>query len=1126
MRLISLDKAQTLQEINGSELNSDSIVHSIKSDIVRVITQNVLQVLSDVDESALLKNKICNIQSKKQKSGGYFSFDFDSIPDFEPIDRYVEMLKSQQYDISTIEKLLNVDVEDIFENHLWIELLSSLESALILLGKRGSVEDVDLCLSILALYYRFMQAFKSHPQGLDAINSYLRYLSQQWSRKVQLIAPTLLTISQYALFVRAIDTFSHHSACTCEKEADEVICRAFLLLSRGTLSLDDGKTYQPVLHVMCRVNGSCNFLQQLTRRCHPMSVLNHALSTGLLRVLIQSMESPRSDQDLAMTQTFFSSAFVFSIFDSVIGNLGLVAVCYKVCSDLGTSLSSELPCDKGLVEYNGDIGDTISIVPVPRTNKRFCNIQNTVSLVDIVIASSSSSSTRVEEFDSIFAHILAMLPTRNSLMLQLATAAADDSVFSNMATVITFLLRVPAILYAEIDQCSSINMIFDIVVDILETTLTSSTNEYGIQIVLEGFVYGVECCLECLDGLVSVSSASRVMYGVKRLLKAILSVEQYSCKSLEAGQRPQGVSNDVVKLYLLVSRSTAVSEIVTGHHASDFAEFFSSLTSVFITTMITVEEMLLKLQEGGSAYSNSSTTLCDLVLLLVTVCNSSFIAQIGNTKSIREELLDIFIECLLVSSKPSFAIIEESYVLQAMLRLIVVDVEGFRPSAKSAARVQQAIIDEAKSMYVYDEALEWYGSGSASSFLSIFQLMTGMCAVGVQDQVLSWWVQAFVEVNAIDASQGHELLELVCTDVSCLEMLSSCGLYPYFLRLLNICYYDFQYSVMYGMRVPDPDSRTWQSSVQSEESDEEGVAVSWDLTAVFRSIIHAKATCDITHGTCNAALSHGLIAQSEQDLTNWDDHIALAMGSSSSSSQSYNWDLNLGKYDHLSRVLSWWRPGISSLPSWRSVVTDSISSVESDRLAVPVMGCASIYYSNEAFQYIVSRLQHVGTEESGVQLRFPAPPPSWSNVKGSVKRVNFFAVSVCMLCGGDEDLFSKVIDAVKLSTAMRILVDAADGIGQPNLIQDKIRDMVSDTLSKSSSSASSLAVLRSIGVPLAAAVDFVARSWFFNSLCIEDVVVVTAVTVLQGDLTFPEGSRSSYGRFNFNLLVSTNYCHG
>ena len=40
-------------------------------------------------------------------------------------------------------------------------------------------------------------------------------------------------------------------------------------------------------------------------------------------------------------------------------------------------------------------------------------------------------------------------------------------------------------------------------------------------------------------------------------------------------------------------------------------------------------------------------------------------------------------------------------------------------------------------------------------------------------------------------------------------------------------------------------------------------------------------------------------------------------------------------------------------------------------------------------------------------------------------------------------------------------------------------------------------------VPLAAAVDFVARSWFFNSLCIEDVVVVTAVTVLQGDLTFP-----------------------
>lgn len=40
-------------------------------------------------------------------------------------------------------------------------------------------------------------------------------------------------------------------------------------------------------------------------------------------------------------------------------------------------------------------------------------------------------------------------------------------------------------------------------------------------------------------------------------------------------------------------------------------------------------------------------------------------------------------------------------------------------------------------------------------------------------------------------------------------------------------------------------------------------------------------------------------------------------------------------------------------------------------------------------------------------------------------------------------------------------------------------------------------------IPLEAAVDFVARNWFFNSLCIEDVVVVTAAAVLMRDLTFP-----------------------
>jgi DNA/RNA endonuclease G (NUC1) len=113
-----------------------------------------------------------------------------------------------------LERLLTVDVEDLFENHLWLELLSSLESALLILTLYSMIiiEDVHISLAISALYFRFMQAFKSHLQGLDEINSYLRYLSQQWNETAshKAKAPTLLAVSQYALFIKA----SRHSPIT------------------------------------------------------------------------------------------------------------------------------------------------------------------------------------------------------------------------------------------------------------------------------------------------------------------------------------------------------------------------------------------------------------------------------------------------------------------------------------------------------------------------------------------------------------------------------------------------------------------------------------------------------------------------------------------------------------------------------------------------------------------------------------------------------------------------------------------------------------------------------------------------------------------------------------------------
>ena len=183
-------------------------------------------------------------------------------------------------------------------------------------------------------------------------------------------------------------------------------------------------------------------------------------------------------------------------------------------------------------------------------------------------------------------------------------------------------------------------------------------------------------------------------------------------------------------------------------------------------------------------------------------------------------------------------------------------------------------------------------------------------------------------------------------------------------------------------------------------------------------------------------------------------------------SQPYDWDLNLAKYEHLCKVLSWWQPGISSLSTWQNAVKGTLNSTMTDQDHYPpgsTMIVARIYFSNDAFQYIVRCLEHGRASESGGQLQLPALS-SHFHAKQSMKAVNFFAVAFYLLSGEDRNLLSEVVDSSSIQqSAIRVLVDE-DMTDQPNRIRDMLSDQVSQLMGKLTRSSSPSAVLQSIGV--------------------------------------------------------------
>ena len=1022
---------------DGGDVGIKNFLHSsgvepIKSKIIQYV--NI--ALSQLDESTLLTNKFSILQSNMQKNGGYYSFDFNSIPDFEPIDGYLESLQSKSYSIKTIEKLLSIDVDDLFENHLWLELLPALQFALI------SNENLEINIAIFALYYRFMQAFKSHAQGLDVISSFLHYLTQQWLGSARKLIPKFIAINQIALFTKMMKIFSENSSFCCEKDADSIIFLMFSLLANGVLTLDGGTTWPSVLDILRRVDGNCKYLNRLCRQCHPISVFSHALSSDLLVTLsnemIGSLNSNFPESGIA-SWNLFRAAFLFSLFDSISGNLSMIQFAFR-------STKSSLPT---INQFNGG---RLDLIPVAGTNKRFFIPVGATSIHTI-----TSDPTSASEFDVLLPQVI------SSLSVKFIPTNDVDAFVSQLTTTITFLLRVPATIFSETGHCTSMNYIVTLVADILNSALTSTLLNFESSLrVLESFVYGMECFVDCLQGL---PVQEVFLYAIEIITKALSAAEAFSSRQQIEEHRIAALES-VLRLFQTVLRFDNLHDILRAKR-SDFDAFTTTLSRITSQSLSLTRSIFSMRPDGSVSGTADISSLSVHLLFVVTLCNSVFLSLATN-KTQREFILELLVDCLLFTLDENESMLEPSVLSRAILDIVLVERNHLNLSHRTAELLRNAIKRESKRMDVFEESLAWYGSESASPFLAVFELLCGVCAMGLYDLVIPLWIDAFVDLNVFDSyeilSSGEEIL----ADPKGLEQLSSCGIYPYFLRLLNICCFDIRFAMVVYIRKQSNFAQSVAPQYMVTGLDEMDEGIGWDLTGVFHAINDPKLNLQVGYQE-RLDFPHALLVHSEQEMDDFRSNVE----SFRQQNEKYCWKFEVGKYPSIVRKFPFFEAN-HSLESWRLAV---ISNMQSH----PHVGFD--FMANKAFQFLVMKFSTSESISDSSQGMF-------SVRKEDVLSMNFFALAVFLLSRKDEVLTVKIIDSLKLK-AIANLVCCED----PFFLENEVMKCISK-------SSSETALLQSLGIPLQAAVHFVARNWFFDSLCWEDIVIVTAVTILQGNVEF------------------------
>jgi hypothetical protein len=347
----SIDPNEAKRGDSRAQLESKchGVAHNLCAEI-SALESIVKNIVATLGEDELLNTRQPSLSKRHPDGDSHLaSFNFDDLPEYEPLESTLENLRRNPCDKSMLMKLFEIDCEDLVGHPQWCELLTLLSRTMHTnecANTPGASEDTqsnDICgiksksareLSLL-VQLRFMCAF-SGQQSIDIMQNVLAYILHCWIKTgtVSKSDDTSVSHENLALeeetdvlvrcFAVILKELLKHLAYVHGKELDRTVATTFIILAKGyiTVKCSSDESNEPdavemgevssakrgqrsfrlasvrslsILDVLCAASNTIlvDFFASLAAKYAPISLLSHMLHSELYWVLFESIRDSR-----------------------------------------------------------------------------------------------------------------------------------------------------------------------------------------------------------------------------------------------------------------------------------------------------------------------------------------------------------------------------------------------------------------------------------------------------------------------------------------------------------------------------------------------------------------------------------------------------------------------------------------------------------------------------------------------------------------------------------------------------------------------------------------------------------------------------------------------------------------
>lgn len=522
----SLEIVKKLKEMLADQLLHDSLDVNIRNHLqmrgFEPIRRAIIstQIPASSCDLNLLAFQYAPTSNKKQKSGGYsMSFNFDDFPMFETVDSMLAGLRNDLTDRESLNKILALDLNELLDHPQWEELLQTLHKSVSVLGDHTTI--------VMAIFHRFVNGFKGSSQGLDAMNTVLVYLAEAWisTSTTHAIGSTNAVTSKnrLALFCTVLQTSAMAVQVPYQKEADRAVALLFLLLSKGTVPIFNndttGQGIATIMDALAETKEQGASILALLRAIHPFTAFSYAVQTGLLSTLFKAV--PIHQYTCNSSAAYYRTSCIrLRVLLSLLSGFGdNAANALRFVEDHLRKENDATVLNAVAYEWHGQVSDFIAsnrdtlmhhkgttdqIGPIEHSNKRFLHLSQAESLMPWFQRDFNSVEHNLHKFMVWLSDTLATLTALLRCALSTSIISRRDT--APLADIVNLSLQVMSSVWpGDRDHTHSVVSSCSEIVDLL----AKHGDGNCVEDVLVGYIAGLTTLLErgtlppagCIDNL-------------------------------------------------------------------------------------------------------------------------------------------------------------------------------------------------------------------------------------------------------------------------------------------------------------------------------------------------------------------------------------------------------------------------------------------------------------------------------------------------------------------------------------------------------------------------------------------------------------------------------------------------